>query len=119
MYGMDGKTEQTVGDATFRKVVEETLEAMKELSRTHEKDLPDDVRAVLGKLVFDARAALDSPIRNYEVGTVEEQMQRFDAFCDANKHVGDDGANWCSTTCPCYNDIDCGVHWAQMPYEEQ
>ena len=57
------------------------------------------------------------PRRNCDVGTVEEQSQRFDAFCDAHKYVGDDGANWCSRTCPCYNDINCGVNWAQMPYE--
>ena len=59
------------------------------------------------------------PRRNCDVGTVEEQSQRFDAFCDAHKYVGDDGANWCSRTCPCYNDINCGVNWAQMPYESE
>lgn len=59
-----------------------------------------------------------TPPRNCDVGTTEEQSQRFDEFCDAHKYVGDDGANWCSRTCPCYNDINCGVNWAQMPYEE-
>ncbi len=58
------------------------------------------------------------PRRNCDVGTLKEQSQRFDAFCDAHKYVGDDGANWCSRTCPCYNQINCGVQWAQMPYEE-
>lgn len=63
------------------------------------------------------KAALAAPARNCDVGTAEEQAQRFDAFCDAHKYVGDDGANWCSRTCPCYNHINCGVNWAQMPYE--
>ena len=63
-------------------------------------------------------AAVAAPARNCDVGTAEEQSQRFDTFCDAHKYVGDDGANWCSRTCPCYNDINCGVNWAQMPYEE-
>ena len=78
------------------------------------KDLRDSFLAI-AHLVD---AALAAPPRNCEVGTVEEQSQKFDAFCDANKYVGDDGANWCSRTCPCYNDINCGVDWAQMPYEE-
>lgn len=65
-----------------------------------------------------AKAALAAPPRNCDVGTVKEQSQRFDAFCDEHKYVGDDGANWCSRTCPCYNEINCGVQWAQMPYEE-
>ena len=64
-------------------------------------------------------AALAAPPRNCEMGTIKEQSQRFNAFCDAHKYVGDDGANWCSMTCPCYNDIDCGVKWAQMPYESE
>lgn len=64
------------------------------------------------------RAALAAPPRNCEVGTVEEQSARFDKFCDTHKYVGDDGTNWCSRDCPCYNDINCGVRWAQMPYEE-
>lgn len=65
-----------------------------------------------------AEAALSAPPRNCDVGTADEQSQRFDAFCDANKYVGDDGANWCSPKCPCSNSINCGVVWAQMPYEE-
>ena len=64
------------------------------------------------------RAALAAPARNCDVGTEEEQSKRFDRFCDLNKYVGDDGANWCSQTCPCYNALDCGVKWAQIPYEE-
>lgn len=69
-------------------------------------------------IASNAKHALAEPMRNCDVGTVEEQSQRFDAFCDAHKYVGDDGANWCSRTCPCYNEINCGVNWAQMPYEE-
>lgn len=70
------------------------------------------------KLRNDIDAALAAPPRNCDVGTAEEQAQRFDAFCDAHKYVGDDGTNWCSTSCPCYDSLDCGVEWAQMPYEE-
>lgn len=75
-------------------------------------------RAELEAMVKDCSEALSAPPRNCDVGTEEEQAQRFDRFCDANKYVGDDGANWCSPTCPCYNALNCGVKWAQMPYEE-
>ena len=64
-------------------------------------------------------AALAAPARNCDVGTVKEQSQRFDSFCDAHKYVGNDGVNWCSRTCPCYNDINCGVNWAQLPCESE
>ena len=63
-------------------------------------------------------SALAAPPRNCDVGTADEQEDRFERFCDAHKYVGDDGANICSQDCPCYNNLDCGVRWAQMPYEK-
>lgn len=54
------------------------------------------------------------PLRNCDVGTEEEQSERFDAQC--RKHMG-------CLTCP-FRSKDGGVHnlcefeWAQMPYEE-
>ena len=75
--------------------------------------------AAVDTVYTKAKAALAEPVKNCEMGTIKEQSQRFNAFCDAHKYVGDDGANWCSMTCPCYNDIDCGVKWAQMPYESE
>lgn len=69
--------------------------------------------------LFDiADNALAAPPRNCDVGTADEQENRFERFCDTHKYVGDDGANICSQDCPCYNNLDCGVRWAQMPYEE-
>jgi hypothetical protein len=65
-----------------------------------------------------AIAALAAPQRNCNVGTVAEQEDRFEKFCDAHKYVGDDGTNVCSRDCPCYNGMDCGIRWSQMPYEE-
>lgn len=70
-------------------------------------------------IIMDVQAAIAAPTRNCDVGTAVEQDERFDAFCEAHKYVGDDGTNWCSATCPCYKSIDCGVRWAQMPYEAE
>ena len=61
-----------------------------------------------------AKAALSEPIRNCDVGTAEEQAERFDAHC--RKHMG-------CLTCP-LREKDGGVPkhcefvWSQMPYEE-
>lgn len=61
-----------------------------------------------------ARAALAEPLRNCDVGTAEEQAERFKAFCNSYPLM-------CGG-CP-LKDVgsvygDCVIHWAQMPYEE-
>lgn len=97
----------------MREVVKKVLDAVKHLSRTHNDDLPEDVRAVLGGVAFDANAALAAPPRNCEVGTAEEQYRRHGAFCDATRkgmsgyHCED--APWC---------VFCFAKWAQLPYKD-
>lgn len=62
-------------------------------------------------------AALSAPPRNCDVGTAEEQEDRFADFC--RKHE-------CTMNCPvkkkwsfrCGHKPSCGVLWSQMPYEE-
>lgn len=59
------ETKTEVGDAAkLRKVVKKVLDAVKHLSRTHNDDLPEDVRAILGGIAFDTNAALAAPPRN-------------------------------------------------------
>lgn len=55
-------------------------------------------------------AALSAPPRNCDVGTIEEQAERFCRFCLSR--------NCCD--CPFTNRAygECGVFWSQMPYEE-
>ena len=62
------------------------------------------------KPLKDARAALAAPPRNCDVGTVEEQSERYHALCDSNE----------CTSCPCKFTVRtyCALIWAQMPYEE-
>jgi hypothetical protein len=60
-----------------------------------------------------AKTALAEPLKNYEVGTAEEQSNRFFAFC--NKHQTFDG---CSD-CPLEGSDRCEIAWAQMPYESE
>ena len=57
-------------------------------------------------------AALATPPRNCDVGTAEEQEERFTKFC---------GRQDCKRTCPLSDEYDlyrCEFAWGQMPYEE-
>ena len=60
--------------------------------------------------VWDVLHGLKHPPRNCDVGTAEEQAERFFAFCNSNK----------CPSCPCRftKKTDCALIWAQMPYEK-
>ena len=53
--------------------------------------------------------------RNCDVGTVEEQAERFHSFCESNKQCGD---VYSCERCQLNSIEDCELAWAQMPYEE-
>lgn len=64
--------------------------------------------------IFKARAALAAPPRNCDVGTAEEQDNRFAyQFC----RVGIEGCIRCKLDTLKHRGNTCGIHWAQMPYE--
>ena len=67
-----------------------------------------------------ARAALSTPLCNFDVGTAEDQAKRFSAFCGRYRsQSGIKGT--CSSLCPCFWCCDmchCLTKWLQMPYEE-
>lgn len=58
--------------------------------------------------------ALSSPPRNCDVGTAEEQKERFEGFCDDEK-----GDRQHCLNCRLCNALDCELEWAQMPYEAE
>jgi len=66
--------------------------------------------------VRKAKSALAAPPRNCDVGTVEEQLERFDKFCHANINT-----ERCCGNCPAFRTTryDCELIWAQMPYEKE
>ena len=58
------------------------------------------------------KAALSAPPRNCDVGTAEEQAERYMNFCHNYPKC---------TGCPCVGRIQyhqCEFAWAQLPYEE-
>ena len=70
-----------------------------------------------------AKEALIAPPRQCDVGTSDEQAERFENFC--HKHIGcaeETGGRHC-VGCPLEKASKnitqkCELYWAQMPYEE-
>lgn len=75
-------------------------------------DLKDGVpyKTVSQKDIDFMKAALFKPPRNCDVGTSEEQSERYDEFCDIHD---------CKSDCPLFKADSCELAWAQMPYEER
>ena len=66
----------------------------------------------LNQISMWAEDAISAPPRNCDVGTVEEQEERFTKFCSRQD---------CKRTCSLYDDYDsyrCEFACGQMPYEE-
>lgn len=70
-----------------------------------------------------AKSALAAPVKNCEVGTSDEQAERFENFC--LEHIGcaeETGGRHC-IGCPLekasrHITQKCELYWAQLPYEE-
>ncbi len=65
----------------------------------------------MAKALDKAKAALADPPRNCDVGTAEEQKQRFDVFCSRGN----------CDNCPFMEEgvwANCAIRWSQMPYKE-
>jgi hypothetical protein len=72
--------------------------------------------------VRKAKAALAEPVRNCEVGSPEEQQERFDEFCVSHyTPPNKDGVVPDGCDCPCYvRGKGCNEFaWAQLPYVEK
>ena len=77
------------------------------------RELPLEMQKFVNADIRDNDAALAAPARNCDVGTAEEQAERFKAFCD-NYHT-------CSC-CPLNftDDITaCPIEWSQMPFAQK
>ena len=84
-----------------------------------EVTINDNVHLIPEELTQKAIAALAAPPRNCDVGTAQEQDERFHRFC-VKHHTG--------SCAGCHNPVgdytvangvrECALVWAQMPYEE-
>ncbi len=68
---------------------------------------PVDIRDI-------ARSALSTPPRQCDVGTAEEQKERFRVFCQTEKC----GRHRCGSGSKSICIDKCAIEWAQMPYGE-
>ena len=106
-------TEKSNEAENAREALMKTLDAVKCLSRTYKDDLPKDVCAILGRVAFEANAALSAPRRNCDVGTEDEQAKRFMHYCENRVCNRRD--------CPYgYEELfrhKCAIRWAQMLYK--
>ena len=59
-------------------------------------------------------AALAEPVKNCEVGTLEEQAERFAEYCDSEVCK----RNRCKFNAKALCIERCALAWAQMPYKE-
>ena len=78
-------------------------------------DMPKLAYEEIVELKQIAESALSAPPRNCDVGTSEEQAERFHSFCESNKQCGDVYSCEC---CQLNSIEDCELAWSQMPYEE-
>lgn len=101
-------------EASNVKAMREALEFV-----AHMYDSPYTTYDVL-VAVQKARTTLSEPPRNCDVGSAEEQAERFGKLCI--KYYNEDGH--CNRKCPLAS-LDfihgfprCQAYWTQMPYEE-
>lgn len=98
-----------------------TREALSEIIDLINKWLTDGVMAhwQYSQLFDVANAALAEPLRNCEVGTAEEQAERFNDYC--HKQGNRCCVGRCKESCPVFRGykVDCAIVWAQMPYESE
>lgn len=102
----------------LREALLKSRKAMDEMSNSiFQGRIKDSLIDTMGEAQKAISLALAEPIRNCDVGTVDEQEERFHAFC--NRHTVVD-AQHCNG-CPINNiqtEADCVFVWAQLPYEE-
>ena len=100
--------EQPGNAAAMREALEDIQERL--VASVHDGTI--DPHEALGIV----EAALSAPPRNCDVGTADEQADRFKACCYANRTPDNECTKGCQfndTSAVCY----CQARWAQMPYE--
>ena len=110
IIGREATTDESsaVGNAgTVREVAQEMLNTSMQAVTAKR------INGWASRLAEACDAALSAPPRNCDIGTAEEQAERFDEFCynhrSREKGCGD---------CPLLEGGPCELAWTQMPYGE-
>ena len=100
---------QPIGNAAaMREALRACLDFIMRLDRAFNPFMQN----LLENAIAKAKAALAAPPRNCDVGTAEEQAERYMKFCKNYPKC---------TGCPCVGRMQyhqCELAWAQMPYTE-
>lgn len=78
-------------------------------------NVPSSLVANLMEIIAIANTALAAPARNCDVGSLEEQKERFERFC-AEHPYKDGGYSRCNN-CHLGKSEHCELDWVQKPYE--
>ena len=104
-------------DTKLREALRQVSRVAVEMTRKTITGEPEDRKTIdrwaLRLCDIASEALLAEPIRNCDIGTVEEQAERFDEFC-YNHRSREKGCGDCPLLGggPC-----CELAWTQMPYE--
>lgn len=98
-------------EANNTKAMRDALECIDSIAKYLEAGTIRDVQHAYRNIQDHVRIALAKPPRNCDVGTAEEQADRFVEFCDEEKGNREHCRN-----CSLCNAQDCELAWAQMPY---
>ena len=79
--------------------------------------LMSSLTLICGRLSSRIERALSAPLRNFDVGTAEEQVKRFEEFCE-DSQVDEDYTPMCAR-CTLRREKHCELAWARMPYESE
>ena len=107
-----------------------TREALEAMNRIDTKGLKRLLCELVEADIFDggqinktisavekARRALSAPPRNCDMGTAEEQSERFRNFCKIESAASGGHCTGCRAIC--YGRDKCEFSWAQMPYKAE
>lgn len=120
---MEADDTMMVNAKTFRKIAKMIRRLVDHIRK--EKSLPEKLaRETFDQIDDLAKEALITPPRNCDMGTSEEQAERFENFC--LKHIGcaeETGGRHC-VGCPLEKASrnitqKCELYWAQTPYEAE
>ena len=122
MIGREASCKQSVTNCNRLGNVAKMREALKRadaaLIQISKSDWFIDANFAVTKAVIDAgnaiEAALSAPPRNCDVGTADEQAERFAEYCDSEACK----RNRCKSRAKALCIERCAIAWAQMPYEE-
>ena len=105
----------------LRAVLSDTVGVLESIYEAFSKGTGGVYMSDVAESIDNARAVLSASPRNCDVGTAEEQQERFREFCRRHNDAGECGIGRTHAKCPCWRghkNPDCALSWAQMPCEE-